>query len=463
MGDRSTAIKLFNQAVTAATDTSGTNPTHKEHAFHLFSSAIAADPTWWNGWYQYGNNVSDIKLFESAVASWRKALQCECSKEERSNILSNLAYRLHDLGQIAEAFLCAEEAIKLSPDAVNQNINMSVIYGTMCETAKAVQYAKRAFELMPERSDAEMCYAFACLFNRQLELGFKHFESRYRHRLKNFLQYPYPVWQGEPDKVVFLIADQGLGDTICFSRLIPRASGHAKYLHVCVQPELMRWFQHAFVGLRNVNLMPMQANQVYPAADAWTTTASLPYALGMSTVAVRDTPPIDFPVYPLPTSWKIPDQKFHVGIAWGGSPLNDIDRHRSIPVKHFLDFYKVPGIQLYGLQVGERVNEMHKLGAGGLIRDLSSYIGDVCSTIALLQELDLVICCESALAHICAAIGKECWVPYSFLGRDWRYGARGEDRIWLPKAVVFQQGIDQSWEPVFSKIVHELKVRVMQT
>ena len=49
-------------------------------------------------------------------------------------------------------------------------------------------------------------------------------------------------------------------------------------------------------------------------------------------------------------NWRIPDRKLHIGISWAGSPLNDIDKHRNIPVTQFFDLYKVPGIQLYSLQ-----------------------------------------------------------------------------------------------------------------
>ena len=80
---------------------------------------------------------------------------------------------------------------------------------------------------------------------------------------------------------------------------------------------------------------------------------------------------------------------------------------------------------------------------------------------AVLQSLDLVISVESALGHICSMSDKECWLPYSWLGRDYRIGA-GENagRLWTPKHRIFQQSDDMRWEPVFERIVEALREKV---
>jgi hypothetical protein len=167
----------------------------------------------------------------------------------------------------------------------------------------------------------------------------------------------------------------------------------------------------------------------------------------------------------LPKSWKVPDQKLHVGIAWAGSELNLINRHRSIPLTYFFDLARIKGVQLYSLQIDQhKIKEMNDMGGGAFIRDLSSYVRDVTDTISLLRDLDLVITCESALGHICATIGKECFIPYSQLGKDYRIGYVGEDRLWTPNHHIFNQGYTQRWDSAFEKIEQELakKVRASQ-
>jgi len=180
----------------------------------------------------------------------------------------------------------------------------------------------------------------------------------------------------------------------------------------------------------------------------------------LSDAEIRSTPQIK---YDAPRTnakqWKVPDRKFHVGIAWRGSALNEINEHRSIPLTQFLDLYRVPGIQLYSLQVDQAKNQLHDLGCAPIIRDLSVYISDVASTCSLLKDLDLVIGCESAIGHICTLVSKEFWCPYSWLGRDYRVGFDGKDQIWSDYRV-FKQGMDLRWQPVFDEIVERLGKKI---
>ena len=456
MGDRSAAINFYNTAVASANDK--TYPENLSHSYQLFVSSCYADPTFGVAFYQTGNNNSELGHLPAAIACWRRALQCEMTDLEKAKVLSNLSWRLHTTGEIDEAVPLAFEATRLDPTLSHAWLNLALLHETMDDSEKAVEFARKAFDLDPTDSMMEMALSFALMFNRQFAEGLRHFEIRFKYKLHNFLSYPQPKWNGEPDKTVFLVADQGLGDTLSYARFVEAAAKRARYLHICIQPSLMRLFSHAFMHLPNINLLPLPSQ--FPPADAWSTFVSLPYALGLTDDEIRNTPQIEVPVFSLPKTWKVPDRKLHIGIAWRGSTLNEINKDRSIPVTQFLDLYKVPGIQLYSLQVDDNRNQLHDQGCAALIKDLAGYVSDVCDTVSLLKELDLVITCESALGHICAAANKECWIPYSYAGRDYRIGLTGDDPIWTPKHRFFRQGKDQDWAPVFEKMGAALRERL---
>lgn len=463
MGDRATAIQLFNAGAAAANDKS--RPEYLQHAYQQFCSAMYIDPTYATAAYQAGNNGSDLGHLHSAIACWRRALECEMpdvnddklSDASRAKVCCNLGWRLECVGQTQEAYVFAQEAVRLDPKLAFAWLNLSIIHGRLGWTGDAVSAARRAYELTPNDPTVEMGLAFALLFNRQLVEGFKHFESRYAYRLFNFQKYPYPKWLGEPDKTVFLVSDQGLGDTLSMARFVRETCKRARYVHACVHPELLRLFQYAFIDIPNLNLLPQPCN--FPAADCWTTFVSLPFALGLTDEQIRNAPQIECDIPRTNAkAWKVPDRKLHIGIAWRGSKLNEINEHRSIPVAQFLDLYKVPGIQLYSLQVDENKNQMFDAGCAPVIKDLSGYVRDVVDTVSLLKDLDLVITCESALGHICTMAGTETWVPYSYQGRDYRIGVDGSDQIWS-KHRVFSQGPDMRWQPVFAQIAEALHER----
>lgn len=460
MADRATAEQFFNNAVSTVNDRS--RPEYLQHAFQMFTSAMHVDPTWADAAYQCGNNGSDLGHHHAAVACWRRALECEMpdtapqdsSAAARAKVLCNIGWRLETLGQTMEALAATEEAARLDPNLSFAWLNLSIIQTRLGNTAEAVVSAKRGFELLNDPT-TEMGLAFALLFNRNLAEGFKHFESRYAYRLFNFQKYPYPRWEGEPDKTIFLVSDQGLGDTLSMARFVRETCKRARYVHACVHPELLRLFQYAFIDIPNLNLLPQPCN--FPAADAWTTFVSLPFALGLSDDEIRNAPQIKFEAPRTNAAqWKVPDRKLHIGIAWRGSALNEINEARSIPVTQFLDLYKVPGIQLYSLQIDDNKRQMFDLGCSPVIKDLSGYVRDVVDTLSLLRDLDMVVTIESSLGHICTMAGIETWVPYSYLGRDYRVGFDGTDQIWSNYRV-FKQGQDLRWQPVFEEIVEALR------
>lgn len=459
MGDRSRAIEFYNSAVNAANDRS--QPVHLQHAYQMFSSAVFTDATYGEGWYALGNANNDLKMPLAAIAAWRRALQCELPDDIRSRCMTNLAWQLHNAGHIADSLSILTEVVRIEPKLDAAWLNLGIVQGTLGDSKTSVECHRKAVALNPDDPTCRFGLALALLFDAQYQEGYREFECRFAYRLHQFLKYPYPKWEGEPGKTVFLVADQGLGDTLSYARFVEAAAKRAKFIHIVVQRELMRAFSQAWAHIRNINLMPLSSP--FLAADAWTTFVSLPFALGLSDEEVRGTSQIKMPVYSLPTSWMAPDAKLHVGIAWAGSPLNDIDKWRNIPVEQFLELYRVPGIQLYSLQVGERSKDLERAGMTAVVRDLSGYISDVTDTVALLRDLDLVITVESALGHICASVGKECWIPYSYLGHDYRIGHSGEHLLWTPKHRVFKQDSSQDWELVFYQIEKALREKVHGT
>lgn len=463
MGDRKHAQQLFNQGVTSANDRS--KPEYLTHAFNMFTSSLYADPTWATAAYYTGNSVSDLGFTPAALACWRRALECEMPDvndnalmdASRAKVYTNLGWRLECAGETDEALSYCNKAVRLDPDLVFAHLNLSIVLARLGRLEEAVASARRAFELAPNDATVEMGLAFALLFNRNLAEGFKHLEARWAYKLHNFSHYPYPKWLGEKGKTLFLVSDQGLGDTLSMTRFLRETCRRSQYVHAAVHPELLKILQHALCDIHNLNLLPQPCN--FPAADAWTTFVSLPWALGLSDDEIRAAPPIKIEKQRgNPTQWKVPDRKIHIGIAWRGSALNEINEARSIPLQHFLELYRVPGVQLYGLQVDQNKQQLNDQGCAPVIRDLSGYIGSVADTMTLLQDLDLVVTCESALGHICALSGVETWLPYSWMGRDYRIGFDGSDQIWS-KHRIFPQGNDCRWEPVFKNIVEALRER----
>ena len=455
MDNREQARKLLEAGEAAALDKS--RQSNADHGYQLLASACYADPAFGEALYANGNAAADLKRPHAAVALYRRALECELPDDVKAKLLSNLGWQLNDLGRYAEAIPYLQQSTEFDPKLALPYMHLAMSHRALDQTVTGLSCARKCVELSPPgNSLAEFQLAFALLFNGNYAEGLKAFESRFAERLHNFLLYPYPKWKGENGKTLFLVADQGLGDTLSYARFVEQAARRCRFVHMCVQAELRRVFEHAFRHLPNLNFMPSPSN--FPGdADAWTTFVSLPYALGLTDDEIIKAPHIDMPHFKMSDQWKVPDRKLHIGIAWAGSPLNDIDRHRNIPIHHFLELYRVPGIQLYSLQVDERKKDLNIWGCAPVIRDLSGYLRDIADTVSVLDQLDLVVTVESALGHIAGSIDKPCYVPYSWAGRDYRGGSDGSRVLWYKNHMFVRQSDNMAWEPVFDEIVERLK------
>lgn len=451
---REQAYNLLAKGEEVAADKS--LPTNLDHGYQLMASACYADPSWTHAFYANGCAASDLMRPHAAVALFRRALEGDVDPAELPKLLTNLAWELMKIGGQLEAIDLLHRAIELDPKLGLPWMHLGLCYTTLGSMKTAVECARKCLDLaQPGDPTAEFQMAFALLFDGQYAEGLKYFESRFAARLPNFTLYPYPKWKGEGGKTLFLVADQGLGDTLSFSRFVEQTAHRCRFVHMCVQSELRRVFEHAFRRIPNLNFLPSPSN--FPGdADAWSTFVSLPFALGLSDEEIKAAPNIDIPRFPMASPWLVPDRKLHIGIAWAGSPMNDIDKHRNIPIHHFLELYRVPGIQLYALQCDARKSDLNLWGCAPVIRDLSGYIREVADTFSILENLDLVVTVESALGHICSMADKECWVGYSWLGRDYRAGPFGDAHLWTSKSRFFQQTDDMRWEPVFERIVEAL-------
>lgn len=455
---------MFNSGCAARDDASTTD--HRERAYSLFSSATIIDPTFAIGHYNVSVANGDMGLVAASVAGYRRMLELPIGTEQgdltleyKAKGLCNMGRELYRLGLMDEARSAVQKAMAIDGDMAPAWCTLSMIGMIDGDLNQAILQARRAFRIDPTNPAIEVQLAFALLHAGEYAEGLKHFERRFEYRLKHFLNYPYPKWDGTPGKTLFLVSDQGIGDTLSFSRFLAMAAARCKFVHAVVHPELTRLFRASFQKLTNVDIVASPPNG-FPAADCWSTFVGLPTALGLTTQEIKDAPNIEIPAFHNGTKWKAPGRKLHIGVAWAGSPQNDIDGHRSFPVTNYLELYRVPGIQLYSLQVGPRAKDMHDAGCAALIWDLAPQIRDVSDTIAIIRDLDLVVTCESALGHISGMMGRETWVPYSYLGRDYRIGDGLKDVLWNPNHRIFMQGKDADWLPVFDSMVDELRQRV---
>jgi hypothetical protein len=93
--------------------------------------------------------------------------------------------------------------------------------------------------------------------------------------------------------------------------------------------------------------------------------------------------------------------------------------------------------------------------SGPAIIDLTKGLEDWADTAALIANLDLVISCDTAVAHLAAAMGKPTWILSRYNG-CWRWLEDRDDSPWYPTVRLFRQTTAGDWADVVNRVVIEL-------
>jgi len=83
---------------------------------------------------------------------------------------------------------------------------------------------------------------------------------------------------------------------------------------------------------------------------------------------------------------------------------------------------------------------------------------DYAETAALIANLDLVLCVDTSVAHLAAAMGKPVWLLLSYQA-DWRWLSGRSDCPWYPSLRIFRQSALGDWDGVFAAVANELAQR----
>ncbi len=392
-----------------------------------------------------------------AAESYRRALELQ---PDHADALCNLGALLNGFDRHEEAAESYRRVLADHPDHVAAHCNMGVALMARNDVDGAVECYRRAIDLNPDFADAHWNLSLARLVEGDFANGWRGYEWRLRtkrHALRSFEQ---PVWDGGPlaGKTILLRREQGLGDTIQFMRYAPLVAARGGRVVLEVHPPLAR----LAAGLKGVAEV-IAAGATLPPFDLHCPLLSLPDRFGTD----LDTIPAEMPyLTPDPEAvehWRLKlgdGPRLKVGIAWAGNRSHKNDRIRSLAIERLLPILEIPGIRWISLQVGERAGDVERLPIG-MVADISSELGDLGDTAAVIANLDLVIAVDTAVVHLAGALGRPVWAMLAF-APDWRWLLDREDSPWYPSMRLFRQARHGDWDSLLVQIRQALAERVNQ-
>ncbi len=395
-------------------------------------------------WYHLGVALQGMKKWRAAAVAFAR---CNHLAPNDPQTLTNYAWNVHLSGRTEEALPLLERAIELAPDLALGHTDLAQVALMLGDRDRAIMEARKAVDLDQQNSIHKMSLAFALMMDGQYLEGFKYYTARFEFNMQEFLNYPYMRWNGDPVDTLFIVCEQGLGDSIQMMRYLPEVSKRCKKVVLYCQKELLTLFEAHVPD--NFELHPMP--KPLPNADVWCGMMSLPVALGNG-----NPEPPNYP-YILPWKERKSRKGLHVGICWFGDPKHDLNHARSIPLSEFLTLAELPDVKIYSLQFGKASEDIAEIAAHGIITDLSPRCIGMMATADEIAKLDLVISIDTNTAHLSAAMGVPTWLLINRYGNDWRWGQEASETPWYPSMVVYRKKIGETWESLMDLVKHDLE------
>lgn len=424
-----------------------------------FDRAIALDPNNAMAYRERALAYKALRRLEEALKSVEQAVHLAPDDPDCLWSYAHL-YRLND--HIDDALDILAKILHSFPGHEKSVLETAYAYKDNQQLDNALYYVQEAILFPKMEREAKALKAEILLQKEDWTQGWSAYEERIDLYPAPTALKAAPLWQGQTDKDCKLLihVDGCFSDAIQFARFITKAKEKVSILYVACPKPLYRLFS----GITAIDGLYEQG-QVLPVCDAWCRLGSLPHVLKIDDLdalpvyrpylAAHET---DKPVWQDRVGGLSGNKK--VGLVWQGDDQWHDDPRRSPGIWPFSRLFYMRDITFVGLQVGTSNDVLLDPQLAKMVHNVGIEVLDFADTAAVLDQLDLVITCDTAVAHLAGAMGKAVWVmiPYA---HDWRWGTIDEQATvlttpWYPSMTLYRQSSAGDWADVFARIGQDL-------
>lgn len=401
-----------------------------------------------------------LERFKDALDDYDRSILINAHQAEA---YAGRASALQHLRRHEEALASADRAIALGPELAAGHFNRGAAVRDLLRIDEAIVSFETARRLTPADADANCNLGGLYLLTGRFDPGWTLYEWRSklpgapkRHR------YPQPAWNGDTDlkgRTLFAYLDQGLGDTIHFSRYAKLAERRGARVILAVQSSLRR-----LLSSLGSDIQLLGETEAPETIDLHCPLASLPGAFRTRVDAIPAFPSYLSAEPARMALWRnfIGSAGFKIGICWQGSTMKT-GIGRSFPLRMLEQIAGNSHVRLISLQRGTGVEQLCDLPRGMHVEVLPDRFDAgpdaFIDAAALMQSLDLVITCDTSIAHLAGALGRPVFVALKRVP-DWRWLLDRSDSPWYPSMRLFRQSVDGRWDSVFDELYREVSSRM---
>lgn len=434
----------------------------QERADQLYSQSIQLNAWGAECWHNYGSNLTCLHFQEKAIQALKISLFLDPTV---ADVWCNLGLAYYGLDRFDEAERCFRFSLSMDTSHAQSHINLGNTLINVFRPDEAVALLERGLELDPSSHNSLWNLALAYLLLGRFDPGWKYYEARFKAckefeelhpptsgpQVKSFDQLPKA---GDPELIVW--SEQGLGDSIQFVRYLNLLhSADIPFLFVArdsLFTLLSQWSGLSDFIVRSADLpgiadqrphVPLMSLPLVFNTDHHTIPASVPYLTYNNSI---------------PEALKIvqPAGGISVGLVWASNPDNKaMYRNKSISLDRLIPCL-TPALQLglmelHSLQFGADADQLNPWLHIDGITDWKDSLRDFSDTAHVVRQLDLVICIDTAVAHLAGALNRPTWLllPYN---ADFRWLRERNDSPWYPTMRLFRQTARNDWSSVVEQL-----------
>jgi len=405
-------------------------------ALALCDAVLGADPGHAEAWLGRGDSLFNLDRYDEATQAYRRAL---VRGDLAFEALLRLGLAFAGAGRFELALEAFGAAVQLRPDSAEARVRRGLLRLQLHQFAPGWEdYERRwSWDRFLAASRGLVPQALVPALARS------------------------PTAEDLAGKRVLVVGEQGIGDQVLFASIVPDLARAARSVTLVCEARLVALFRSSFQG---VTVLPPTAQVDSDAVDVVLAMASLGAALRPGLAAFAGAPYLT-PAGPAVRRWAERlgprTKRLRVGLSWRGGVAATRRRSRSVPLAELGPILDAPDCEFVSLQYGDPSAEVAAVNAGRMdpIRLFPpKSLDDFEDLAGLIANLDVVVSVQTAVAHLCGAIGRPCFTLVAH-NPEWAFNPMGPTTPWHACVRLFRQPAPGAWEPVIAEVAAALRAQ----
>lgn len=457
-----------------------------DNAQQYLEKAIAANPQLADYHVDYGNVMREKGEMTLALKHYRYAVKL---KQDYPEVHFNIGLVCSELNDVEGSIQSYQTAIRYNPELSEAHYRLGVIFLNNANPTAAEDHLRKTVVLNETKEGAYTLLGHALIQQDNLEMALRAYSEAIRinsndadahmHLGMGYLQINHfdegwdewewrhqqdlppdsrfffkPRWNGDQltGKRLLITCEQTWESSIQFSRFLPLLAEFSGSIVLECHNEAMR----LFAAFANIDEYAPKPEEGLPSVfyDTYIPLTSVPGIVKCEAPAISAGIPYLQAESGLVESWKSRLQgRIRIGISLLGAPVSN---NQTILIDIISGFLDHPDVTFYLLRSRKETDTVAVVPNHVNLISFNAIENDLADMAAIIENLDLVITEDTAIAHLAGAMGKLAWVILPF-SAAWYYGQRSENSVWYPNLCLFRQTAFNNWENTVAKVREELQ------